>query len=106
MWLDNDVGLAMIACSNAELHLAAALGEQVKADTFFESLRGLCAQCSELEVNAVINKMRKQFLATPEQVLRHVSDRGAQAEKKKPNGRGSNGREGDSMHSWNISMVA
>ena len=44
MWLDKDVGLAMIACSNAELGLAAALGQEVEADNFFEGLRGICEE--------------------------------------------------------------
>ena len=44
MWLDKDVGLAMIACSNAELGLAAALGQEVEADKLFEGLRGICEQ--------------------------------------------------------------
>ena len=38
--------------------------------------------CSKLEVDAVINKVRKQFLATPEEVLRQKNERAAQAETK------------------------
>ena len=44
VWLDNDVGRAMVACSNAERELASALHQQVEADKLFEGLRHICEQ--------------------------------------------------------------